>query len=345
MVDFAGYLMPVQYSGIIDEHCGVRAKCGIFDVSHMGEFFVHGTDAESFLDMVTVGNVSSMKTGDAQYSLMCNPSGGIIDDLLIYKKKSGYMLVVNASNIEKDFAWLSQNAYRGTTIRNISEETGLIAVQGPQSRAILNPLLDFNISTLGFYTFTECSLSGYSVTLARTGYSGELGYEIYCFSPDAPGVWGAIFQSGGDEIIPAGLGSRDTLRMEMKYCLYGNDIDENKNPIEAGLKWTIHFDKPQFIGKEAIQSFVENPKRRLVCIQMTEKAVPRKGYTIWKESDEIGIITSGTMSPTLGKGIGIGYVSKDYSKNGTEIVVDIRGKKKSAEIVKNPFYRNGTLHA
>ena len=344
MVDFAGFLMPVQYTGIKDEHSAVRTHAGMFDVSHMGEFLVSGSDAEQFLNTVTVGNVSEMKTGDAQYSLLCSSTGGIMDDLLIYKKESEFMLVVNASNIDADLDWLKQNISGDAAIQNISDKTGLIAVQGPSSRTVLSPLLDFDISSIGFYTFKECSLGGYSVVLARTGYSGELGFEIYCASQDSPGVWNAVSHSGGDDIMPAGLGCRDTLRMEMKYCLYGNDIDQNTNPVEAGLKWTIHFDKSDFIGKNSILSCAKNLKRRLVCIELKEKAVPRQGYTIWKGTDEVGCITSGTMSPTLGIGIGKGYVALDHSKRGTKLEVDIRGKKKSAEIVTAPFYKNGTLH-
>ncbi|MDP6533380.1 MAG: glycine cleavage system aminomethyltransferase GcvT [Candidatus Marinimicrobia bacterium] len=344
MIDFAGYLMPIQYSGIKDEHHAVRTSAGIFDVSHMGEFFVSGSDAEAFLDTVTVGNVSGLHPGDAQYSLMCTTAGGIIDDLLIYKKQSGYLLVVNAANTESDFAWLNQNIAGDVEIQNISDDTSLIAVQGPASRKIIGSLADCKIDSISFYKFQECLLNGHEVLLARTGYTGELGYEIYFDEPHAPEIWSAISDAGGEEISPAGLGCRDTLRMEMKYCLYGNDIDQNTNPAEAGLKWTVDLNKPHFIGKDAIVANAKSPSRRLVCIQMSEKAVPRQGYSIWKGTDQVGVITSGTMSPSLGIGIGLGYVDAEHSKTGTELSIDIRGKQKSASIVKAPFYKNGSLH-
>ena len=322
----------------------MRTSAGIFDVSHMGEFFVSGSDAEAFLDTVTVGNVSGLHPGDAQYSLMCTTAGGIIDDLLIYKKQSGYLLVVNAANTESDFAWLNQNISGDVEIQNISDDTSLIAVQGPASRKIIGSLADCKIDSISFYKFQECVLSGHEVLLARTGYTGELGYEIYFDEPHASEIWSAISDAGGEEISPAGLGCRDTLRMEMKYCLYGNDIDQNTNPAEAGLKWTVDLIKPHFIGKDAIVANAKSPSRRLVCIQMSEKAVPRQGYSIWKGTDQVGVITSGTMSPSLGIGIGLGYVDAEHSKTGTELSIDIRGKQKSASIVKAPFYKNGSLY-
>ena len=345
MVDFSNFLMPLQYSGIVEEHLAVRSCAGLFDVSHMGEFFVSGDGSESFLDRLTVNDVRSLKPGEAQYSLMCREDGGIIDDLLIYRFEDRFMVVVNAGNIKKDFEWLKSHLSEGTNLVDVSDETGLIAVQGPKSRDILQKVFNQDLSTVSFYTFLIGLIGKCDVTIARTGYTGELGFEIYCQVRDAESIWGLIHNSGAEDgLVPVGLGCRDTLRMEMKYCLYGNDIDETTNPIEAGLGWGTNLSKENFEGKDAIVRAKENVTRCLVCFEMVERAVPRRGYKIWKGSDEVGVVTSGTQSPSLKKGIGLGYVAKELSNAGKELEIDIRGNRKTAVISKPPLYKNGSLY-
>ena len=344
MVSFGDYLLPTYYSSIVQEHHSIRRNAGLFDVSHMGEFYLSGPDAESFLQKMTVNDVADLHQGQAQYSAMCYENGGIVDDLLIYKKKNGYMLVVNASNRNKDFQWLDSHLESNVQLKDQSEETALVAIQGPRSREILQQIIDSDLSNLAFYHFIENGkAAGKSAVIARTGYTGELGYEIYA-TPDAilP-IWDALMKVGEKPgIVPAGLACRDTLRMEMKYALYGNDIDENTNPIEAGLGWIIKPDKGDFIGRYAILKKKEKPDRKLVCFEMMERAIPRYDFKILKNDNEIGSVTSGTMSPSLEKGIGLGYVAIPHHTPGTEIMIDIRGRKKAAVIVKPPFYKSGT---
>lgn len=344
MVSFGGYLLPTHYSGINLEHLGVRSKAGLFDVSHMGEFIISGSDAESFLQKVTVNDVTSLSVGQAQYSAMCYANGGIIDDILIYKKKNEFMLVVNAANNEKDLDWLKSHAKGDIRIENMSDDIGLVAIQGPRSRNILQTLTDSNLTNIQFYHFVEGRLNGKKAIISRTGYTGELGFEIYANSDDIGEIWDAIMKAGQDKgLEPAGLGCRDTLRMEMKLALYGNDIDDTTNPIEAGLGWITRLGKTDFMGKKALLEAKANVTRRLVCLEMTERAIPRQGYTILMNDESVGIITSGTMSPSLETGIGIGYVNRPFDKSGTELLVDIRGRMKSAVVVKPPFYKNGSL--
>tara|TARA_B110000240_G_scaffold165034_1_gene185609 strand:+ start:2929 stop:4023 length:1095 start_codon:yes stop_codon:yes gene_type:complete len=344
MVSFGGYLLPTHYSGINLEHLGVRSKAGLFDVSHMGEFIISGSDAESFLQKVTVNDVTSLSVGQAQYSAMCYANGGIIDDILIYKKKNEFMLVVNAANNEKDLDWLKSHAKGDIRIENVSDDIGLVAIQGPRSRNILQTLTDSNLTNIQFYHFVEGRLNGKKAIISRTGYTGELGFEIYANSDDIGEIWDAIMKAGQDKgLEPAGLGCRDTLRMEMKLALYGNDIDDTTNPIEAGLGWITRLGKTDFMGKKALLEAKANVTRRLVCLEMTERAIPRQGYTILMNDESVGIITSGTMSPSLETGIGIGYVNRPFDKSGTELLVDIRGRMKSAVVVKPPFYKNGSL--
>jgi len=344
MVSFGGYLLPTHYSGINLEHLGVRSKAGLFDVSHMGEFIISGSDAESFLQKVTVNDVASLSVGQAQYSAMCYANGGMIDDILVYKKKNEFMLVVNAANNEKDLDWLKSHAKGDIRIENMSDDISLVAIQGPRSRNILQTLTDSNLTNIQFYHFVEGRLNGKKAIISRTGYTGELGFEIYANSDDIGEIWDAIMKAGQDKgLEPAGLGCRDTLRMEMKLALYGNDIDDTTNPIEAGLGWITRLGKTDFMGKKALLEAKANVTRRLVCLEMTERAIPRQGYTILMNDQSVGIITSGTMSPSLETGIGIGYVNRPFDKSGTELLVDIRGRMKSAVVVKPPFYKNGSL--
>ncbi|MCH8328456.1 MAG: glycine cleavage system aminomethyltransferase GcvT, partial [Candidatus Marinimicrobia bacterium] len=300
MTPFGGYLMPVQYVGIGAEHHAVRNAVGLFDVSHMGEFIVSGDGALDFLQNVTINDVAALAVGQAQYSAMCREDGGMVDDLLVYRRESDYMLVVNAANIAGDFAWLQSHAGPQVALRDISASTALIAVQGPLSRQLLEGALGIDLAALEFYHFTEVEHDGQAITLSRTGYTGELGYELYLSGPAAAKTWNDLLAFGQNlGVQPAGLGARDTLRLEMKYCLYGNDISEHTNPIEAGLGWITKFDKGPFIGSQALSSVkAEGPARRLVCLKMLERAIARPGYTIYAGDEEVGSVTSGTQSPT-----------------------------------------------
>ena len=316
----------------------------MFDVSHMGEFRISGENAEPFLQFVTINDVTKLSPGQAQYSAMCYDDGGIVDDLLIYRHEEYYVLVVNAANLQKDFQWMENHLIEGVVLEDISNEVNLIALQGPKSREILQKLTNIDLQSLAFYHFTNGEVGNSTVTLARTGYTGELGYEIYGKPQDIPAIWDELLDAGHkDGLIPIGLGARDTLRLEMKYCLYGNDIDATTHPYEAGLGWITKPDKGSFVGRDAIINRKETMSRRLVCFEMTDRAIPRKGYSLYLGDKEVGYVTSGTQSPSLKKGIALGYVNRPFTKSGTEISVDIRGKHKSAVIVKPPFYKDGTV--
>jgi aminomethyltransferase len=345
MVPFAGYEMPVQYpKGIIHEHKIVRESVGVFDVTHMGEFMITGKDALAFVQKVTVNDASKLNVGDVQYSAMCYNDGGIIDDLLVYRlEDERYMFVVNASNIDKDYEWCEKNA-KGMDIelKNISDETHLLAVQGPKSIETLQKLTDTDLSAIKFYNFKYGSLAGVEMILSRTGYTGEIGFELYFHGgfDDAKKVWDSLMEAGKEFGIEAvGLGCRDTLRLEKGYCLYGNDIDETTNTIEAGLGWITKVDKGDFNAKDVILNVkAEKPKRRLVgFISDAEKFIPRKDYKIFADGKEIGKVTSGNLSPTLNKPIGMGYVTVDYKASGTKIEIEARKKMFPAEVIKLPF--------
>ena len=344
MVDFAGYQMPIQYTGIIQEHNAVRHSAGLFDVSHMGEFIITGDEAEVFLDYVTINDVVSIQPWQAQYSAMCYEDGGIIDDLLIYRYPDHFMLVVNASNKEKDLDWFMAHKLDNVDILDISDQTGLIALQGPKSRSILQNIFDINLNEIDFYWFDVAKINGNSATIARTGYTGELGFEIYADHDNIVKIWDAIMKAGGDAVEPTGLGCRDTLRMEMKYCLYGNDIDASTNPIEAGLGWITKLDKDNFIGKEALVDAKANITRKLICIEMVDRGIPRKGYTIFNNGAVVGEVTSGTQSPSLNQGIGLAYVAKSFAKTGTKLKMKVRDKLLNCKVVKSPFYKEITVN-
>ena len=340
IVPFAGYLMPVQYRGIVKEHLNVRSKAGIFDVSHMGEFIVSGKSAENFINYVTTNDVRKLEVGQAQYSAMCYSDGGIVDDLLVYKFPDRFMMVVNASNIQKDFEWLKGHLCEGVDLRNVSDEVALIAVQGPYSRGILQNLTEFNLNEIPYYHSREVLFAGKEVILSRTGYTGELGFEIYHSPEYSEYLWDEIMSVGEKYgLMPAGLGARDTLRLEMKYALYGNDIDETTNPIEAGLGWIVKLDKGDFIGKDSIERVKkEGIRRKLIAFVLEDRGIPRHGYDILsKKGEKIGYVTSGSISPVLNKPIGLGYVLKEYSGIGAEIYIDYRGRKLKAKVVKPPF--------
>ncbi|MBC8110496.1 MAG: glycine cleavage system aminomethyltransferase GcvT [Verrucomicrobia bacterium] len=341
MVPFAGYNMPVRYSSDLDEHHTVRNGVGVFDVSHMGEFRISGEKALDLLQRVTSNDVSKLTDGKVQYSCLPNATGGIVDDLLVYRlKENHYYLVVNASNIEKDWDWISSHNTEGVTMENVSDETCLFAVQGSKALATLQKLTDINLALMEYYSFKMAKVAGIDfVMISATGYTGAGGFEIYLPNQDAKKMWQAIFEAGAEfGIKPIGLGARDTLRLEMGYCLYGNDIDDTTSPIEAGLGWITKFNKPFINAENLFRQKEQGVSRKLVGFKMQEKAIPRSHYEIVDESgNKIGEVTSGTISPVLGIGIGMGYVSTKYSKPDSEIFINIRNKSFPAKVVKMPF--------
>ena len=343
IVDFAGYQMPVQYSSIIKEHKAVRNSVGVFDVSHMGEIFISGEKALNFVQEITVNDASKLSPGRVQYSAMCYKNGGIVDDLLVYKTNDKkYLLVVNASNIEKDYNWMVENNSFGVEIKNESDDYSLLAIQGPNSKEVLQKICDKNLD-LEYYHFFEAKISGVDMIISRTGYTGELGYEIYFKGNEtvAEKIWNNIFEAGKEfEIQPIGLGARDTLRLEMGFCLYGNDIDKTTNPLEAGLAWITKLTKNRFISKDVLEQVKGNGvKRKLVPMITDERVFPRHGYDITSKGRKIGVITSGTVSPILDKPIALGYVEKEFSFEGAEVNFMIRGKETKAKVVKLPFLK------
>jgi len=346
IVPFAGYEMPVSYKGIITEHNAVRNSAGLFDVSHMGEVLVTGNNALNFIQNITINDASTLAVGQAQYSAMCYENGGIIDDLLVYKlAEQKYLLVINASNIDKDFSWMLENKLDDMVLENVSENYSLIALQGPKSVEILKQLTATDVEKIDYYHFVEGEVCGVEAIISRTGYTGELGFELYISSNEAKSqkVWSELLKAGEAYCIePAGLGARDTLRLEMGYCLYGNDINEQTNPLEAGLGWITKLSKNNFIGKSVIAKCKENGiTKKLVSIEILERAIPRQHYEIVSldTNEVIGEITSGTMSPSLNKGIAMGYVNVSHSKIGTEIGVLIRGKAVKGVVIKSPFLK------
>lgn len=344
MAPFAGYNMPISYTGINDEHATVRRSAGVFDVSHMGEFIIKGPNALPLIQQVTSNDASKLENGQAQYSCLPNESGGIVDDLLVYciEKEKVYMLVVNASNIEKDWDWISRFNTSGAEMQNISDRTCLLAVQGPMATRILQPLTDMDIMNLKYYHFSKGKFAGVdNVLVSATGYTGAGGVEIYFDDKDdaANKVWDAIFSAGAAHgIKPIGLGARDTLRLEMGYCLYGQDIDDTTSPLEAGLGWITKFTKP-FIGREVLEKQkAEGIQRKLIGFEMIEKGIPRHHYSIVDEAGvQIGYVTSGTQSPSLHKAIGMGYVNTSYASPDKEIRILIRDKPLRAKVVRLPF--------
>ena len=344
MVPFAGYLMPVQYEGVTIEHKTVREAVGVFDVSHMGEFLVEGDTALPLLQKISTNDVAKLAIGDAQYNCMTNETGGIVDDLLIYRiKENTYLLVVNAANIEKDWNWISTyNTHFNATLRNLSEEYSLLAIQGPKAVEAMQSLTSVNLSEIPYYKFKVADFAGIDfVIISATGYTGSGGFEIYCKNNEVEQIWNAVFKAGADfGIKPIGLAARDTLRLEMGFSLYGNDINDTTSPIEAGLSWITKFNK-QFVNHEALaKQKAEKPSRKLVAFSMDEKGIPRKDYDIVDESSaKIGMVTSGTMSPSLGIGIGLGYVTTNYSSLGSKIYIQVRKKQIPATVVKLPFYK------
>lgn len=343
MVPFAGYLMPVQYpTGIKEEYSAVREKVGIFDVSHMGEFKISGPNAESFLQNLTINNVSNLSVGQAQYSAMCFPTGGIIDDLILYRFNDHFLMVVNASNIDKNWKWLKGHCPDSVELKNISDEISLIAIQGPESRNQLKPLFP-EVVDLAFYNACYSSYNGLEVMLSRTGYTGELGFEVYGDHNVILEIWNILNTS--ELVTHCGLAVRDILRLEMKYCLYGKDINEETNPLEAGLGWVTSLEK-DFIGKDnLLKSRESGLSQRLAAIKLKDRGIPRADYEIYAKGNVVGKMTSGTHSPRLNCGIGLGYLTNGFHKTGTNIELKIRNKWVSATVVKPPFLKNTSIYS
>jgi glycine cleavage system T protein (aminomethyltransferase) len=341
IVPFAGWEMPVQYSSITDEHHAVRNSAGIFDVSHMGEIIFSGPDALANIQMLVSNEIGKIKPNRAIYSGLLYPEGTFVDDLLVYRISGDeFLCVVNAANTDKDFQWMKENVKGNLRCENVSDLYSQIAVQGPNSTDILQPLTGIDLSKIRYYRFRKGLFTGVEVILSRTGYTGELGYELYFMKEDSDKIWDALLDSGrAFDLKPAGLGCRDTLRLEAGMALYGNDIDDSHTALEAGLDWTVKFEKEDFIGKAALENQKQDGvTRRLVGFELLERGIPRKGYEIYSGETKIGVVTSGTMSITLGKPIGMGYVKSGCEEPGTSIAVSIRGKKIPGKVVTMPFY-------
>jgi aminomethyltransferase len=344
MVPFAGYNMPVQYTGVTEEHLVVRNGVGVFDVSHMGEFILKGDKVLDLIQKVTSNDASVLTDGKVQYSCLPNDTGGIVDDLLVYRiDEKTYMLVVNASNIEKDWNWIQKHNTFGVSMENISDKTSLLAAQGPKALPALQKLTDINLSEIPYYTFKKGTFAGVmNVLISNTGYTGAGGFEIYFENSNATRIWDEIFKAGEEfGIKPIGLAARDTLRLEMGFCLYGNDINDSTSPLEAGLGWITKFSK-DFVNSDQLKRQKEQGvSKKLVGFEMIDRGIPRHDYEIVdKDGNEIGIVTSGTQSPSLQKAIGMGYVKAELSKPDSEIFIKIRDKAVKAKVVKIPFLKN-----
>jgi aminomethyltransferase len=343
-IDFGGWDLPVQFSGIKEEHEAVRTKAGLFDVSHMGEIEVKGRDSLAFLQKMMTNDVAKIKTGGTQYTAMCYENGGTVDDLLIYKFADDfYLLVVNASNIEKDFEWLIQHVTGEVELENVSEKTAQLALQGPLAQQVLQKLTKVNLNEIGFFTFqNEVPLNGINTLVSRTGYTGEDGFEIYCESSDAKTLWKEIIDAGSEEgVLPCGLGARDTLRFEATLALYGQELSPDITPLEAGIGFAVKVNKEaDFIGKSVLKLQKESGiPRKLVGIEMIDRGIPRHGYLVYKDGVKIGEVTTGTQSPTLKKNIGLALLKTEFTALETVIEVEIRGKRLKALVVPTPFYK------
>ncbi len=345
LVDFAGFEMPIWYEGIVKEHNWVRKSAGAFDVSHMGEIVVKGDDRFAFVNFITSNEVGKLETGEVQYSTLPTEKGTIVDDLLVYRLKDSILLVVNASNIEKDYAWITNHKKGNVEIENISPSISEIAFQGPLSEEVLQRIVKEQLSQMPYYWSGYFTVMGKKILVSRTGYTGEDGFELYFEDPShAIDVFKKLLSF--EEVRPVALGARDTLRMEMGYCLYGNDIDETTNIIEAGLSWVLNLDKDDMMGKQALVNIKQDgiKRKRVGFVIENPRAIPRQHQKIFNaEAQEIGEVTSGGPSPSLGIGIGMGYVKKGFHKRDTEIFINIRGKKEKARIIRMPFYKNGTV--
>jgi aminomethyltransferase len=348
VIDFGGWELPVQFSSILEEHESVRTEAGLFDVSHMGEVMVEGKDAESYLNSLVTNDVTKVKINQAQYTAMCYPDGGTVDDLLVYKlDNEKYLLVINASNIEKDYEWMMQHVKGEVTIENTSNETGQLAIQGPKAEAILQKLTETNLSEIGFFWFAQnVTIDGIDeVLVSRTGYTGEDGFELYLAADKVAALWDKLLEAGKEDgLAPCGLGARDTLRLESRLALYGQELSSDIGPLEAGIGFAVKTNKESdFIGKDVLKEQKEGGlKRKIVGIEVTGRGIPRHGYKVFSEDgQEIGIITSGTQSPSLKKSIGLALLSAEYAAVDTQLKVEIRKKQVDAIVVKTPFYKKG----
>ena len=342
MVPFAGWRMPVHYSSLLAEHESVRTAAGLFDVSHMGEFRVHGPDAEAYLQSLTPNDVSKLKPGRAHYSALLTEKAVYVDDLLVYRLTANeFMIVVNAANVEKDFQWMDSHRRGDIALENVSDDYALLALQGPRALEILAPLSSENVSAIRYYRFKTGTVAGASALISRTGYTGEDGFELYLAPEDAPEVWNRLLEAGEPlGLQPAGLGARDTLRLEAGMALYGHEIDETITPWEADLGWTVKLSKGDFLGRDAL---VENPserrRRQLVGFEIRGRGIARQGHAVLENGEEIGRVTSGTFSPTFKKALGMAYVPTRLAAAGTALTIDVRGKSLDAMVVETPFYR------
>lgn len=342
MIDFGGWLMPVQYEGILKEHQAVRSAAGLFDVSHMGELRILGPGARDLIQNLITNDVSRLKPGCALYSPMCNPQGGTIDDLLVYQlEEDQYLLVVNASNIEKDYNWVKSQAPAGVSIEDVSEKTCQLALQGPTAQSILQKITAVDLAEIKYFCFVYGRVEGVECLISRTGYTGEDGFELYFPAEHAEVLWQAILRCGQSEgIQPVGLGARDTLRFEACLALYGHELTDEISPLMAGLGWTVKFNKPEFIGREALLKQKEaGPSHRLVALEMIDRGIPRQGYPLYKEGQEVGWITSGSFAPTLNKNLGLAYVAAQWAAADGTLDVMVRNKPLQARIVPKPFYK------
>jgi aminomethyltransferase len=343
IIDFGGWALPVQYSSILEEHEAVRTRAGLFDVSHMGELEVQGKDALANIQKWITNDASKLAAGQALYSPMCREHGGCVDDLLVYKKgDDNYLLVVNAANIEKDFEWVKQNSFGDVTIRNASEDTAQLALQGPLAEQVLQKLTDTDLSQIKYYWFLEnVDVAGVKCLVSRTGYTGEDGFELYCAASDAAKLWESILEAGKEDgVLPVGLGARDTLRFEARLPLYGQEISEDITPLEAGLSFFVKFDKGDFIGRDALlKQKEEGVNRKLVGFEMIERGIPRTRYEVQVNGETIGEVTTGTMGPTVKKNIGLALIDANYATIGQELDIIIRNKPVKGVIIKTPFYK------
>lgn len=340
MTDFGGWEMPVEYVGIIEEHKAVRNECGLFDVSHMGEIIVSGSSAAASLQKIITNDLDKLEDGKVLYTPICREDGGIIDDLLVYRLAADeYLMVVNASNTEKDFNWVKQHLLEESQAENVSEEYALLALQGPESQKVLTQLTDIDLNSLEYYSFRKAKAAGVEMFISRTGYTGELGYELYFEADKAENIWERLMEAGSDFGLKAcGLGARDTLRLEKTLALYGNDIDENTDPYEAQMGWTVKLNKGDFIGRDALLAAEKKCcERKLIPFKVTGRGVARHNHEVYVDGNKIGRVTSGSYSPTLKQGIGMAYLKRKYSEPGTEIEIKIRNRKIKAEVVKGPF--------
>jgi aminomethyltransferase len=347
IVSFAGFEMPVQYpTGITAEHRAVREAAGLFDVSHMGEFVVRGPQALELVQHVSVNDAAKIEVGQAQYSAMCLEDGGIVDDLLVYRFRDHYMLVVNASNLAKDWAWIvHQSEAFDCELQDVSERTGLIALQGPSARDILRPLASIEVDEVKYYRFTEGEVAGVPAVISGTGYTGEDGFELYVDADGARELWDALLEAGaGAGLIPVGLGARDSLRLEMGYALYGNDLDEQHTTLESGLGWVTKLDKGDFVGRDALVAQKKaGVTRRLVAMCLQTRGFPRPGYDVTHGGEVVGKVTSGTVSPSLGIGVAMGYVPTELSEPGTMLQIDVHGRPTEVAVQRTPFYTGGSI--